>query len=157
MMLDVTAMGQSFQKIVFNGTTGYMSAQGQKKDFTPEEAKEYAEQARMTEELDYLSAGYKIELKGIEKVDNEDAYMIEVTRPSGGKVNEYYQVKSGLKVKSEQVDEEGTQTTYYLDYKPGAGNLMYPNLIKQNMGPQMMELKFQSVEINTNVSEDMFK
>lgn len=157
MMLDVTAMGQSFQKIVFDGTKGYMSAQGQKKDFTPEEVKEYAEQARMTEDLDYLSPGYKMELKGIEKVDNEDAYMIEVTRPSGGKINEYYQVKSGLKVKSEESDEDGTQTTYYLDYKLGAGNLLYPNMIKQNMGPQMMELKFQSVEINTNVSEEMFK
>jgi hypothetical protein len=33
---------------------------------------------------------------------------------------------------------------------------MYPQTIKQNMGPQMMELKFQSVEINTNVGDEIF-
>ena len=156
MMLDVNAMGQSFQKIVFNGSKGYMSAQGQKKDFDDAEIKEYAEKAGMTEDLDYLTPGFKTELKGIEKVDNEDCYQIEVTRPSGSKVLEYYNVKTGFKVKSEESDEEGSQTTYYLNYQKGAGDLMYPQTIKQNMGPQMMELKFQRVEINTNVGDEIF-
>jgi zinc protease len=161
MLMDVNAMGQSFQKIMFDGTKGYMSAQGQKQDFDADKVKEYAEKASMSEDLAYLEPGYKMDLKGIEKVDNEDAYQIEITKPNGDKITEYYNTKSGFKVKTEESETtpQGsmTQTTYYLDYKPGAGGLNYPNMIKQNMGPQMIEMKLQQVEVNTGVSDDTFQ
>jgi predicted Zn-dependent peptidase len=161
MMMDVNAMGQSFQKIVFDGKTGYMSGQGQKKDFGPDEIKEYSDEAAMSKDLSYLNAAFKLALVGIEKVDGNEAYQIEVTKPSGDKVNEYYDVKTGLKVKTVTTESSPqgsmTQTTYYLDYKDGPGGLKYPNMIKQNMGPQLMEMKLQKVEINTGVSDDIFK
>jgi zinc protease len=161
MMLDVNAMGQSFQKIVFDGTKGYTTAQGQKKDFDAEEIKEYADEASMNKDLGYLNPSHKISLIGIEKVDGNDAYQIEVTKPNGEKVNEFYDVATGFKVKSmaSQSSPQGsvTQTTYYLDYKDGPGGLKFPNMIKQNMGPQLMEMKLQKVEINTNVSDEVFK
>jgi outer membrane lipoprotein-sorting protein len=50
-----------------------------------------------------------------------------------------------------------TQTTYYQDYKEAKGGLKFPYTIKQNAGPQMMDMKLQSVEINTGVSDEMFK
>ncbi|MGI9191991.1 MAG: M16 family metallopeptidase [Chitinophagaceae bacterium] len=161
MLMDVNAMGQSFQKIVFDGKKGYTSAMGQKQDFGAEEIKEYSDEASMSRDLNYLKPEYKLALKGIEKVDGNDAYEIEITKPDGEVLNEFYDVKSKLKVKS-VVSAEGpqgkmTQTTYYLDYKPGAGGLKYPNQIKQNAGPQSMDLKLQSVEVNTGVKDDIFQ
>ncbi len=161
MLLDVNAMGQSFQKIVFDGTKGYTTQQGQKKEFDAEEIKEYADEASMNKDLGYLNPSHKLNLVGIEKVDGNDAYQIEVTKPNGEKVNEFYDVATGFKVKSmaSQSSPQGsvTQTTYYLDYKDGPGGLKFPNMIKQNMGPQLMEMKLQKVEINTNISDEVFK
>ncbi len=161
MLLDVNAMGQSFQKIVFDGTKGYTAAQGQKKDFDAAEAKEYADEAAMIRDMAYLKPDHKLDLKGMEKVNDIPAYQIEITKPSGEKVNEYYDVKTGYKVKSEQSETSpqgsSTQTTYYMDYKDGAGGLKYPNMIKQSMGPQMMEMKLKSVEVNTGVKDEEFK
>lgn len=161
MLMDVNAMGQSFQKIVFDGKKGYTSAMGQKQDFGAEEIKEYSDEASMSRDLNYLKPEYKLALKGVEKVDGNDAYEIEITKPDGSVLTEYYDVKSKLKVKSVASTEgpqgKMTQTTYYLDYKAGAGGLKYPNQIKQSAGPQTMDLKLQSVEVNTGVKDDVFQ
>lgn len=161
MFMDVNAMGQSFQKIVFDGKKGYTSAMGQKQDFGDAEVKEYADEASMSRDLNYLKPEYKLALKGIEKVDGNDAYEIEITKPDGDVLTEYYDVKSKLKVKSVATSEgpqgKMTQTTYYLDYKAGAGGLKYPNQIKQSAGPQTMDLKLQSVEVNTGIKDDVFQ
>lgn len=146
---------------MFDGTKGYTAAQGQKKDFDAAEAKEYADEAAMIRDMAYLKPDHKLDLKGMEKVNDIPAYQIEITKPSGEKVNEYYDVKTGYKVKSEQSETSpqgsSTQTTYYMDYKDGAGGLKYPNMIKQSMGPQMMEMKLKSVEVNTGVKDEEFK
>ena len=162
MLVDVNMMGNSLQKIVLDGTKGYMSGQGQKKDFDELETKKYADEANMSEELGYLAPGCKLSLKGTEKVDDADAYLIEVIKANGEKVLEYYDVKTGFKVKSEESEErpEGkqTQTTYYLDYQDGKGGLKFPQIIKQSGGPQgLMEMKLQSIDINTGVSDEIFK
>ncbi len=162
MLVDVNMMGNSLQKIVFDGSNGYMMVQGQKKDFDADDLKKYNDQANMSEELGYLEPACKLALKGIEKVDGEDAYQVEVTRPGGGVVMEYYNVKNGLKVKSEESEEtpQGaeTQTSYYLNYQDGKGGLKFPQTIKQSGGPMgMMELTLQSIEVNTGISDDLFK
>ncbi len=161
MLLDINAAGQTFQKIVFDGVKGYTSQMGQKKDMDAKEVAENLDEASMVKDLAYLSASYKTELKGIEKVDGNNAYQIEVTKPNGDKITEYYDVATSYKVKSEVTMEtpQGsmTQTTYYQDYKEAKGGLKFPYTIKQSAGPQMMDMKLQSVEINTGVSDDMFK
>lgn len=162
MVMDVTMMGNSLQKIAFDGTKGYMSAQGQKKEFDENETRKYASEANMSEELGYLDPACKLAIKGIEKVDGEDAYMVEVTKPNGDKVNEYYNVKSGFKMKSEETEEgpQGSETTtsYYLNYQDGKGGLKFPQTIKQSGGQMgLMEMNLQSIEINTGVKDEAFK
>jgi outer membrane lipoprotein-sorting protein len=161
MLLDINAAGQSFQKIVFDGVKGYTTQMGQKKEMDAKEIAENLDEASMVKDLAYLSASYKTELKGIEKVDGNNAYQIVVTKPNGEKITEYYDVATSYKVKSEVTMEtpQGsmTQTTYYQDYKEAKGGLKFPYTIKQSAGPQMMDMKLQSVEINTGVSDEMFK
>lgn len=162
LLIDINMKGNTFQKIVFDGTKGYMMVQGQKKEFDENDTKEYADEANISEELAYLNTDHKLSLKGIEDVDGQKAYVVEVTKPGGSVVTEYFNVKTGFKVKTEESHEtpEGkeTQTSYYLDYKEGKGGLKFPQTIKQSGGPTgMMELKMESVDINTGVSDDLFK
>ena len=162
LLIDVNMAGNSLQKIVFDGTKGYMTMQGQKKDFDEEETKQYADEANMSQELGYLLPDHKLSLKGTEKVDDADAYQVEITKPNGDIVMAYYDVKTGYKVKTEE-SEDGpqgkvTQATYFLDYKDGQGGLKYPQTIKQSGGPMgLMEMKLQRIDINTNISDELFK
>jgi zinc protease len=162
LLVDVNMMGNTLQKVVFDGKTGYMSAQGQKKDFDEAELKKYADEANMSEELGYLSPEYNISLKGSEKVDGEDAYLVEITKPNGDKVLEYYNTKTGFKMKTEESEDgpkgKETSTTYYLDYKEDKDGLKFPQTIKQSGGPMgLMEMKLKKVDINSGLSDDMFK
>jgi hypothetical protein len=116
----------------------------------------------MSQELGYLLPDHKLSLKGTEKVDDADAYQVEITKPNGDIVMAYYDVKTGYKVKTEE-SEDGpqgkvTQATYFLDYKDGQGGLKYPQTIKQSGGPMgLMEMKLQRIDINTNISDELFK
>lgn len=161
LMVEIAAMGQTFQKIVFDGQKGYTSQMGQKKDFDKDEIAEYTEEAYMIKDIKYLNPNYKTEVKGIEKVNGADAYWIEITKDNGDKISEYYSVQNGFKVKTEQTESSPqgtmTQTTYYSDYKDGPGGLKYPNAMKQSVGPQTMDMKLQKVQINTDIGDDTFK
>ena len=160
MILDVNSSGITFQKVLFNGTKGSMTMQGNKKEFDNEEIDEYKEKGKMSEDLAYLGNNYKLNVLGTEKVNGESAYQLEIVKPNGDKIIEYFDVKTGFKVKTEEVQKspqgDFTSSTFYSDYKLGAGGLKYPNTIKQSMGPQMMDLKLQSVEINTGVADADF-
>jgi zinc protease len=161
-LLDVNMLGNSMQKIVFNGTKGSMTAQGAKKDFDAKEIEEYKDKGEMNEDLAYLNAGYTLKVLGTEKVSGEPAYQIDITKPNGKKITEYYDVKTGFKVKSEEAQESPmggsfTQSTYYSDYKMGANELQFPNTIKQSMGPQMLDMKMKSIEVNTGVKDETFE
>ncbi|HED38033.1 MAG TPA: hypothetical protein ENI76_07300 [Ignavibacteria bacterium] len=108
--------------------------------------------------LDELKVGLK--LLGKVKVDNKDAYEVEMKYPSGNIRKEFYDVKSGLKVKSSKTinTPQGSfaQTSYYGDYKPVAG-VKYPFSIKQTVGPQSLDFKVSSIKINTGLKDSKFK
>lgn len=161
MALDVKMGEQTMQKIVFNGNKGYMTMMGQKNDFDAEQIEKFKDEAILNAELLYLGGDYKVTLLGTENVNGATAYQIEIMKPSGSKAIEYFDVKTGFKVKTEE-EEDGPQgktmnSRYYADYKKGAGDLWYPNVIKQNMGLQVIDLKLKTVEVNTGIKEDVFE
>jgi zinc protease len=161
MLLDVNSGGMSFQKIAFNGKTGSMTIQGTKKEFEKDEIAKYTQEAKMNEDLDYLNTDYKLTVLGTEKVNGESAYQLEIMKPNGDKIVEYFDVKTGFKVKTEETEKspqgDMTSSTFYSDYKLGAGGLQYPNTIKKNMGPQLLDMKLQTVEVNTGVKDEAFE
>jgi zinc protease len=155
--LDVNANGMSFQKIKFNGTKGVQEAMGQKTDLEGEELAKMKEEAQIFEEVDYIKNGYKLMLKGTEKVEGVDAYAVKVTSPSGNESTHYFDMNTFLKIKSVGAGEGGvTQTSYLSDYKEVNG-LKYPHTIKQSFGPQNMDMKTEKIEINKGLADDMFE
>ena len=108
-------------------------------------------QSQFMPELRYDELGIQTKLLSIENVDGQNAYRIELTYANGSKAYEYFDLESGLRVKT--ISDAGT--IYYSDYKEFDG-LMFPTKIKQEAGPQVIESFVQSVEINSGLSKDVF-
>ena len=61
---------------------------------TPDEIAAKKDTKGLFEQLYYKDADHKLEVKGIEKAGDGDAYIVVVTFPSGKTRTEYYNVNS---------------------------------------------------------------
>lgn len=144
--LTVVSMGaMTLQKQVFDGKTGFSEQQGQKVAMTKEEIADNLKNTELFEELGFAkSADYK--LAGIEKINNEDSYVIKTADKAY-----YYSVKTGLKTgETETVKAQGqemTVPTVYSNYKDVAGVKM-PYTITVNQMGMDMTMNVKSYEVN---------
>ena len=151
MNMEVSMMGNTVQKITFDGTKGSMSAQGNKMDMPAEMAATYAKEKNLFPELTFgTSKDYT--LAGIEKISGEDAYAVKTADATY-----YYDVKTGLKVaeikKQKMQGKEVEIPTYYSNYKEVDG-VKLPFTIKVNQMGQDMQLDVKSYELNKSKPED---
>ena len=141
MAMDMKMMGNTVQKIVFDGKDGYMEAQGQKMPLTAEQKAEMAKDNELFPELDFAkSKDFKV--TGIEKFNNEDSYVVK-----GAKATYYYSVKTGLKTGEIKTGEDGATPTTYGNYKDVSGVKM-PFSVTQNMGGMEVNFDVKSYQIN---------
>jgi zinc protease len=160
----VTMGGNVFQKSVFNGTTGYQEQMGNKIDMQPGEIADKKSRKHFIEQLAYSDAGYKLQVAGIEKVNNSNAYKLVVTTPGGETSTEWYDVNSHLLVKNESSQSMNgvsiSRTTELSDYRK-VGSILFPfkQVLTVSAGgqEQTMEMKVKSVKVNEGVSEADFK
>lgn len=151
MKMEIKMMGNSFQKIVFDGKDGFMEMQGQKSPLPDDTKKELAASAELFPELNFgKSADHQ--LAGIEKFGNEDAYVVKA-----GKNTYYYSVKSGMKL-GETKMQKGPQgemavPTNFSDYKDVSG-VKLPYKISQNMGGMPVDFTVKSYQINQAKDSD---
>lgn len=148
----------AIQKDVFNGVKGKQTGMQGNKEITGEALDELKVQATMNIEMQYRNLGYKLNLKGIEPVNGKDAYLLEVISPKGKKSMEWYDVESGLKVRSSQTSEtpQGpvTQTTDILEYKEVEG-VKFPSVV-QISGAMSMKLTAETIEVNKGIKDSEF-
>ena len=98
--------------------------------------------------------GYVFTLEGIENVNGSDTYKVKQDR--GGAVSySYYDVATGLKVKTVAASEGQTQEVVFDDYQKTPYGIIYPMVQKVNM-PQIgeVEAKVTKVEFNTGLTPD---
>lgn len=145
--MDMKMMGNTIQKIVFDGKEGYMEGQGKKAPLSDKQKTDMAKDTELFPELTFAkSADHK--LAGIEKYNNEDSYVVK-----GPKSTYYYSVKTGLKTGEVKVGEGGSIPTSYADYKDVSG-VKLPFTIIQNMGGMDINLAVQSYVINQAKDSD---
>ena len=148
--VEMKMMGQTMQKIVFDGKDGYMMAQGQKQPLPAELKEELSANKEIFPEMTFNAKN--TELKGIENINGEDAYAVKK-----GDKTYYYSVKSGLKISESQTQkaqgQEVTIPTYYSDYKEVAG-VKFPFKISQNMSGMEINFIVKSYEINKATDKD---
>lgn len=159
-MMQIGMGEMIFQKMVYDGIKGRSSGMQGTKDLQGEELEELQYQSIMFIETQYDKLGFKTTLKGVEAVDGKEAYVLEITSPKGSKSTEYFDVKSGLKLRSvRSVDSpQGpiTQTTDYADYKDVKG-VKFPHEINQTAGPQLFKMKVKSIEVNKKLKDSLFE
>lgn len=158
-LMDVQMNGQVIQKQVLNGNKGKSSGMQGSKEITGSELERLKLEAKLFPELDYEKANYKLTLKGIEKVNDEEAYMVEITSPANAVTTEYYSVNTGLKLRSVSTVESPmgsmTQTTDVLEYTT-VNNVKFPKKMKTTAGPQVIEITINTLEANTNIKDEIF-
>ncbi|MCA1759309.1 MAG: hypothetical protein LC658_06035, partial [Bacteroidales bacterium] len=155
----VSMGGNVMQKQVFDGERGMASAMGQKSELEGKQLDEMRLQAKIFPELDYTEEGYKLTLDEVEDIDGNPAYKVLVTNPLGTTVTEFYDVATAYKVRT--VTNQETQmgpmtiTASMGDYRDVEG-VKIPFSVKQQTGPQAMDMKVVSVDLNSGVSDDVF-
>jgi hypothetical protein len=105
------------------------------------------------------SLGVKLNLDGIEKVNDIDCYKIELLLPSGLKIIQYFDIKTYLKVKQIEnvtvTQNTFVQETYFNDYREVMG-VKYPFSIKESLGSQSMDITVTSIKVNTGLDDSLF-
>lgn len=162
--MTVEMMGQTVMKNVFDGTTGYEMQMGQKKNISAEKIAEKQAINSIFEQLSYTTNGAKLEVKGIEKVNGTDAYKLSVTPAKGTASTEYYDVKSGLLVKTENVEKmNGTDIAISFEFKDYKkfGNVLLPQNLLQTvqtpMGAQEINIMIKETKLNQGITDADFK
>jgi zinc protease len=163
-MIEIKLGAQTAMKEMFDGSTGYRMQMGNKQDLSPDEVKEKAGIKGLFEQLFYKEAGYKIEVKGVEKINGADAYVLLVTSPAGKTKTEYYDVKSGFMVKSSEMTKEANMETEqaitYDNYKK-VGDIYFPYKVVRAItlptGNQEFTITFDTIVVNEGVSAEEFK
>ncbi len=145
---------------MFDGAKGYQAQMGQKNEMDEKEIKEAKDDKGLIPQLFYLSADYKLAYLGIEKIGDENAYKLKVTKPSEKVVVEYYSTSTGLLLKDEStIDAGGNEMTFtvsYGNYKK-TGNVTLPYIITQSAGEQEFGMNISDIKINEGVTDADFK
>ncbi len=160
-LLTTVKMGaMDLMKQVFDGDKGKMSQMGQSQDLGPDEINDIRKQIEIAPEANYSNGKTKLDLKGIDIIDGEEAYLMEITDETGEMTTTYFSVKTGLKLKDLATQTEGGESmtieVIYKDYKE-FGGVKFPTLVKTNAGGQAFDVTTMDIIINPSLEDTLFK
>ena len=147
----ISGMGQVFQKVIFDGESGYQEARGQKMDMTADQIKEIKASS-----LPFVDMNYKTgKLDRIEPIEGVNYYVIK-----SGETEIFYDTKTGLKYQEVKTmkgpNGDVRMPTIFGDYKEVNG-ILFPYAIAQKMGPMDLNFVIKEIKINEGVSDADFK
>ena len=155
MEMNIEGMG-TVMKQRFNGEAGYIEQQGQKIPMDEETIAAQKAEAGLFPEL-YLDVS-ALTLESVATIDGTDVYKVKVAKGDDSEYR-YYDVKSGLLLRTEKTTEAGgqivTTMTDLSDYKEVNG-VMMPFGIKQTAGPQVFILNATEIKVNEGVTVEDF-
>ncbi|HYK51686.1 MAG TPA: hypothetical protein VEU94_18340, partial [Terriglobales bacterium] len=131
--------------------------------YSPEELKSAAYESALDGPLvDYTSKGTKVELEGVEKVENHDAYNLKVTMKGGAVQHVWVDAGTFLEVKVEgtprRMDGKMRAVSIYLrDYKNVSG-VMVPYVIETAVAGNRdtHKILIESVAVNPKLDDSLF-
>jgi zinc protease len=156
---EVTMGGMSVMAQVFDGSEASMKQMGQALPVDDNMKKDMAYKSAIIAELAVKDMDLAVELVGIESVEGKNAYAVEVTKPSGNKETFFYDISSGLKLRTSESMQtpqgEMVQDSDILDYAEVEG-VMLPSKFSLPMGPMKMVATAETIEANTGVENSEF-
>ncbi|MDR2228991.1 MAG: insulinase family protein [Flavobacteriaceae bacterium] len=151
LLQEVSAMGNTVQKMAFDGKDGYMMMMGNKTPLPEDIKAALLKNTSLFEELDFAKKP-ELKVSGIEKIGGEDSYVIK----DGNNIY-YYSVNSGLKTgetKTQKMNgQEMTIPTVYSNYKDVNG-VKLPHTLSQSMMGQDLVTNIKSYTFNTAKDTD---
>jgi len=159
--IKVPQMGNAVvQASVFDGKKGMQQVQGQTMPSEENANIESNIEGRLVPEMAYVENGVKTSLLGINKLEGKEVFVIEAVYPTGKKLTLLYDTDSYLKMKEAYVQStpqgDFTITQEFAEYKAINGVLI-PHSLKGAQGPQLMEMKLETVEVNKPIKDEIFK
>lgn len=152
--------GTVMQRQVVNDKEGFAESMGNKQSMPEEQLEALKASSSLFPELLYLKGDYELVLEGIEKVEGKDAYLVKVTTPSGTRMSNYYDMESGLLVKTilkqESPAGEVEQVSLLSDYREVNG-ILFPFLRKDAVMGQNIEMIAKEIKMNTGLKVEDFK
>ena len=145
---------------IFDGEKGSTSQMGNKQPMSDDTMAGLKVESHFIPERFYKKLGIAPKLAGAEKVNGRLAYRLEVELPGNIEKVMYFDAENGLKVKAVRTTQGGpngqiVQTTEYLDYREVNG-VKFSFLSKTTAGPQNLEFKTNTVEVNSGLSDEVF-
>ena len=156
-LMEMSAMGMTIAKTVFNKYQGYNEVNGQRIPLTEVELEQAIINSALFSELNFDFS--LVQLVGTSDVEGEKAYEIKVTDNK----SVFYSVDTGLKLKEVESQEvEGNLIvgeTYYREYEEVEGILL-PKVINQVSAsipiPGGITFKATSIKLNVETNESDF-
>jgi len=156
-LMEMSAMGMTIAKTVFNKFQGFNEVNGQRIPLTEVELEQAIINSALFSELNFDFS--LVELVGTSDVEGEKAYEIKVTDNK----SVFYSVDTGLKLKEVESQEvEGNLIvgeTYYREYEEVEGILL-PKVINQVSAsipiPGGITFKATSIKLNVETKESDF-
>lgn len=109
----------------------------------------------------YKEKGYTVKYLGTENVDDIDAYVLELTRPNGDVIKNYFDpesyviLKTASKMKIQGVETEAE--TIFSNYKY-VDEMLSPFSIETKVnGETVMQMIFDEITYNTDVPDSLFE
>jgi hypothetical protein len=152
-------VGEVEQKIIFDGTKGLKIIGEAKQEINGNELFKLSFDAIMNLILEPESYNVKLQYKGLETINERDAYKIMLTLPNNAEWLQYYDMETGLKIRDSKdiITPQGKyqQITEFDDYRDVEG-IRYPFKIKQYLGNQKLDFTIESIKVNTGISDEIF-
>lgn len=148
------------KKLSVNDTYSESGQGGASKPMDDEDKEELDEEKVIINELYYLDKKYTMTVEGIEAVDGKDAYVVKLQSAKGRKFTNYYDVATGLKLKTTTTAQtpagkEMVVTVSFDDYKP-FGGVQMPTKVIINQGIKMTAT-YSDIKVNSGLKVEDFK
>lgn len=160
MLMTIGQTGMQLVKQVYDGKNASASQMGQKQELDEEMINTMKMQSDILAETHYDIYGISVELKGIDKLDGKDVYVMEVRQKSGKVTTDYFDVVSGLRLQTVGSEESPTgpipSATIIKSYITVEG-ISFPSEITQSTGPQVIDIKITEVKLNEKIADSEFK
>jgi hypothetical protein len=151
-MLSQSIIVPSFNNMVFtqvtiNGDSVSATEKGSPMQFSAAEKNILKEKMKPFPELDYFKTGYALTLTNrLQIVNDELAYLVTVTTPNGTKIKNYYDAKTGfkLRVQTESADEGIVD---YSDYHELKNGIFIPYTVHTQAFGQPLDFKVKSAVV----------
>lgn len=158
--MSIDMGGMIVMESVTDGTDAKISQMGQSAPLDDKTKEEQILTSGLFSEILLQEMGATLKLTGIEKINEQDHYIVEVTLSKGSIYTVYFDAATGLKTRYSKMIEtpQGsfTQTIDYTDYKEVNG-VKLAHLMTQKMGPQNIKMEATSVSVNVDIPKDTFK